>query len=154
MRVFEKIRGSAVLCLGGMCFAVLAEQGNAMSQQRARPVVSFSCEVAAPHPESLCQALMQALSQQVPQAVVRSVDVPDGKEALLISLEAEALSRRQMTGRLSWKIGAGPVQRGPEIGFDVMDDAELSATVYDGFARGLIMASPELQQALRLAGEN
>ncbi|EBA14591.1 hypothetical protein RSK20926_01312 [Roseobacter sp. SK209-2-6] len=155
MRLFEQTRLFGPFL--GICLFLsgMPEQGAAMSKPETRPVISLSCKVTAPEGERLCQALLQALSKEAPKAVIRRVETaPQDVEGALISLRAEAKSRDQINGRLSWTLAPGAEGNGAEVRFDVMDDAKLSAKVYDGFARGLIVASPELQQALRAAGVN
>jgi len=148
MRFFQHVRLAGLLLLGILAVTIASGPSKAMSQQRARPVVTLHCAVTAPQVESLCQALVQRLAAEVPGAVIRRVATPVDDTPMLVALDAAVVSARQMSGRLSWKRGTTARQQGPEVRFDVMD-ATLSATVYDGFAQGLIRASPDFRLALQ-----
>lgn len=124
-----------------------------MSQARQfdRNVILLSCPSDIAEPKRLCQAVVQALAEEIPSSVIRNAahgdDVPSRPRDAAVALVVSDVTMQGMTGRLDWQVGQGPRQNGPEMRLGVMDTT-LSPKIYDRFTRSLIDASAGMLNAL------
>lgn len=143
--------GVIILCGGLAAWTGSLQQARAMgAEPESRAALLLQCPAGAPDPKALCTALTTALQDALGGAAaaprIQPSQIPASAQTAgsgSIRLVLTGVSADQLRGHLEWQSDSAPLRQGPEVALDVVD-ATLSATMYSGFARGLIQATPEL----------
>ena len=121
--------------------------------QPSHALIRLSCPADRTAPEAVCTAVERALADAVNeprdiQRVARGDETPEHARAIGIALHIDTHDEHSLSGHLKWQAGQkGQRRTGPKIRLDVMD-ARISPQSYAHFARDLLKADAEMQDAL------
>lgn len=108
--------------------------------------IYVDCPSDVPNPGALCDALIGAVTDAAPGAVVQNADPNIALEGndLSLSLHLARVAKDGIGGHLEWRTAQTPTPTsGPRVDFDVVDTA-MSAKFYPKFVKGLLRSAPEL----------
>lgn len=133
--------------LAGLLMAMLAPPLVAAPSEDC-PVVSLSCTAVTSLDRALCRGLQRALTESLPNYVVRQVDdlsqTPVHAQDIAVSLQVLGQGETYVLARLDWCHGpCSELHQGDPLRLNVMD-ARLSSEMLQMFARTMLQSNPQL----------
>ena len=125
--------------------------GAARAEQRPRDVIGLRCPYDVSQTKAFCRAMVQTLSQISLASVVRrlkpgNVFRPRPGD-LEVIMTVDEMTDKVIVAHLEWRLGgAGALQYGPEVRFD-MTGSTVRPAVFENVADRLVKSSPEFLES-------
>lgn len=137
-----------LVSLGVGAVAMAQNMAQPQARQMERQVLVLHCaDTTGP----ICQALFQALASEAPRHIIRMNPETPVPGAISVTLELNEAAGA-LAGSLSWQVGPGPIQHGPDYVSDAVPDknGRVSHAIAREFAEGVVQITPKLRDTLNL----